>query len=56
MTLSTFLSQKAPSAAAFADLKDRAVSVQVLAGFIGRFDLFGHSDAPAGLLASNQAH
>jgi hypothetical protein len=56
MTLSTFLSQKASSAAAFTDVKDRAVSVQVLAGVIGRFDLFGHSGAPAALLASNQAN
>ncbi len=48
VTLSTFLSQKGPSSAAYADVTNRSVSVQFLAGVIGRFDLFGHA-----LLASN---
>jgi hypothetical protein len=56
VTLSTFLTQKGPAATAFADLTNRAVSVQVMAGLIGRFDLFGRAQAPAGLLASNVGH
>ena len=52
VTLSTFLAQKGPAAASFADVQDRSVSVSVLAGVIGRFDLFGRP-AGTGLIASN---
>lgn len=53
LTLTTFLSQKPPSAVAYADVNSKGVSAFVLAGALARFDLFGHAAPPPELLARN---
>lgn len=55
VTLSTFLSQKAPSSGASADVKPNSVSLSVLVGMLARFDLFGQAASEPLVLTSNLA-
>ena len=55
VTLSTFLSRKEPSSAAYTGVQSSSVSAFVLFGVLARFDMFGHADGEPMVLARNAA-